>query len=226
MAIITIPLIYSCYCEDLGEVTTEERSLSEFSKIDVSSVANLYLHKADEYRVFITTHINLLDDLKTNVRNGELKVDLKNNHGKIKTLNIDVYAPTYERIRMDGVGEIAAFETISTPRFDLIHNGVGNTRIEDLQADLINIHVNGVGDIEMGGNVEDLKADLDGDGNLRLFDLEARNAEFVINGVADIETYVTDNLKVELNGTGDLYYIGDPKLDLHKNGVGKIRKLD
>ncbi len=91
------------------------------------------------------------------------------------------------------------------------------------------INKNGSGDIifESATQVDNLYIKKSGSGDVRAFNVESRKSEIVINGSGDAEVNVAEDLVVSINGSGNVFYLGDPNISIVEIiGSGKVIKRD
>lgn len=223
--IILSTMIYLTSCtigEEPGPLATEERALSAFDGIRIETIGKVYLHIAQEFKVVIRTNVNVLDDISLSIDEDELFIKLTGNHKKIDLLEFDVYSPEYRSITLDGVADIRCDEFLTTPTLTVEQNGVGNIYLADVQVQNAYFKLNEVGDVEIRGIAEKIIALHTGVGNLRLFDLAGENGDLELSGTGNIDINVSNILKIDLRGVGDIRYMGTPSMTVNHTGVGKI----
>jgi hypothetical protein len=223
--IVLFAMILTTSCnmgEEPGPLAMEERTLSAFDGIRVETIGKVNLHIAPDYKVVIRTNVNVLNDITLSILENDLYIKLTGNHKKIDLLEFDVYAPEYTSIRLDGVADIRSDDFISTPTLTIEQDGVGNIYLADIESQNAYFDLQEVGDVEVHGNVDTIIAKHGGVGNLRLFDLIGRNGDIKLTGTGNIDIHVTEDLKINLSGVGDIRYMGDPSMSVNHTGVGKI----
>jgi len=105
------------------------------------------------------------------------------------------------------------------------NSGSGDFEAENLKLEDCDISNSGSGDIELSGKTNNLKVRMMGSGDLDAYNLTSVNVEVKNSGSSDLTLNVVENLKVTLNGSGDVTYRGDPtKVDVRSNGSGDIYK--
>jgi len=212
--------------EEPGPLATEERILSAFDGIHVETIGKVNLHVAQEFRVVIHTHANVLDDITLSIFEEDLSIRLNGKHTKIDRLEIDVYAPEYTSIKLDGVADIRCRELITTSQLSIEQDGVGNIYLADIDVQKASFRLDEVGDVVVEGHAGEIAAIHDGVGNLRLFGLSGKKGDCKLSGTGNIEINVSDYLKIDLNGVGDIRYMGTPSMNVNHTGIGKIVKVN
>ena len=213
----------SCEHDPVSElISSEERSLASFHKIEIDGVGNTQLIPDSEYRIEIITHVDLFDDIITNVIDGKLYIDLKGKHKKIQKLEYKVYAPFYDEIKLDAVGDIYCFDGFEVNHLTVIQKDVGKIDLRNISANSIYAHLNDVGDILLSGSAADVMYRMDGVGSIHGFNMISQRGEAILEGVGDIEIHATEELILRNSGVGKIYYKGNPQIEIHGNSSGII----
>ncbi len=116
---------------------------------------------------------------------------------------------------------------ITTPALDsFVRSGSGDATITGLNEGKITLESNGSGTIAAAGHAGDLKLELNGSGTAKLADLAVDSAKVTINGSGDVVVQPHKSLEAEINGSGDIKYIGDPAhMAQAIHGSGSIEKM-
>lgn len=231
----------------VGERVTEVRELSTFDQMVINLPGDVYLHRASEYRVEITAQENIIDFILTESNTDGL-LDIHNDQclDNYKTIRVDVYLPVLTMLEIHGSGDVYSEEAFGDAGENLAINikGSGNVELE-ANAKNVNIDIMGAGDVTLKTDAETLTTmiegsgdvllrgfaasnsiKVDGTGSARAFELETKNTSIVINGSGDCEVNVTEKLAVEIYGSGNVFYKGQPVLDATVTGTGEITYVE
>ncbi|MEL6591441.1 MAG: head GIN domain-containing protein [Bacteroidota bacterium] len=230
-------------CEDgVGERVTEVREFESFSKIMINLPGDVYLHQANEYRVEVTAQDNILEFLTTEVAENQLTITNSNCLNDFKTIRMDVYLPSLEMLEIQGSGDVYSEEAFDNASDQLLINIKGSGGVEldanaktvaidimgsgdvtlKTQAEIMTSTIEGSGDILLRGNVDKHSLQIDGTGNARAFELMSRETAITITGEGDCEISAEEKLIVDIRGSGNVYYKGNPVLDATVTGTGQI----
>ncbi|MDT4835841.1 putative auto-transporter adhesin, head GIN domain [compost metagenome] len=88
--------------------------------------------------------------------------------------------------------------------------GSGDVTLYDLQQSVLDVGVQGSGDITAFGQVEHLEAEVAGSGDVDASELVAMTAELSVAGSGDIEAHVRQSVKARVAGSGDIVVRGNP----------------
>ncbi len=216
-----------------GEIKTENRNLTGFYGIDFNAVAEVEITYAKDWSVQVSDYENLLPNLKTEVKDGVLKIYnekcVHNSKCKIK-----ITMPQLNEIVYNGVGTLTVSGEFDPAKiFEMDYNGVGeldwNAYVSDVceftlkgvgdlnlnfpkQLLSLNLIVSGVGDFTASGQgVKKLYVEVSGTGDSDLEGLPAQYAVIKASGMGNVDVFVTDVLKITASGLGDVSYSGNPK---------------
>lgn len=204
-------LITSCDDDDngnncastTGPVVTETRTLSEFNSISFEGVGNILLTQGSPQSVLIETHQDILEIIETEVKNEELKIEMRRCiDGTADKIDFHITIPEIKTLNLDGVGNIIA---------------QNNLNLDDLDIDLM-----GVGNIILKGATDNLNVNSSGVGNILAFDLVAKSCEVRLTGVGNVQVNVTDELDVTISGSGNVSYRGNPTISADITGAGSL----
>ena len=104
-------------------------------------------------------------------------------------------------------------------------SGSGDVYIGDLQAESLHLDISGLGNVEIGGDVEDQRIGLSGAGNYNAENLKSGKASVEISGTGKAVIWVENEMDATLTGLGNLQYYGSPILSVDITGVGMVKSL-
>lgn len=191
---------------DEGAYTQQNRDVGKFDRIEVHGSAEVVVRSGPGGVLTVKGGRHRVADLTTQVEAGTLVIaegdsagiDLSDGHATVV-----VRAPALEAVRLDGSG-------------DLSLDGVRGRRLE--------VEVNGSGEVRARGRVAALEAEVDGSGSLDFGALDAGAASLEIAGSGDADVDARHRLDVDLRGSGDVHYSGDPLLSQSVTGSGSVTR--
>jgi hypothetical protein len=193
-----------------GPRTTQTRDVGDFDQINVSGDIDVGVVPGPSGTVKVTAGEKVIDRVVTETDHGELNV-------RIRDRGIVIGDDPFDDVHID----------VSSDALDSIRvTGSSDLRLGRVDGDHFTVMVNGSGDIEASGHVDNLTAAIQGAGDAHLFDLEARNATVSVQGAGDAEVTVTDRLDVSVQGAGDVRYRGRPAVHQTVEGAGDIRPAE
>jgi len=212
-----------------GNVTTIERSVGEYDAIGLSGWFDLDLVAGEEGEITLEGESNLLQHIKTEVKNGKLSIKVEKGYNLKPSswndgIKITVPVESINAVALSGSGDIVGKTTIKTDNFKTAMSGSGDITL-DVEANSIDAAMSGSGDITLNGSTRDFEATISGSGDIKAYGLEADNVDATVSGSADIKVTANKMLKARVSGSGDISYRGNPeKVDTKTSGSGDISK--
>ncbi len=218
----------SCELDELceageGPTVTKELELVEFHSIELNVSADVFITQGSEFKVEAEGQENIIDLLETSVRSGTWEIEfdrscVRGHNG----LDIFITMPNVERLEIHGSGSITSENALEGELLELKIDGSGDL---DLAANMeeVAIRIEGSGTTKLEGATDDLNVVIRGSGDVKAFDLETLRASVDVGGSGDVEVNVLDFLEVVINGSGDVFFKGDPEVDVTINGSGDVR---
>lgn len=203
--VATIALVAGCSRPGIkgdGVIKTEDRPLSEFSKVVVSGGYQIKWSKG-KAGLNISTDQNLLPLIKTVVSGNTLKINSQDDLAPTKSITILLSSSSLADVQL---------------------NGGNGFKASQLSGPELKLESTGASDITVDGSVTKLEAHLIGASRLNAKSLQTQTATLSLVGASHADVAVSDTLKVSVTGAGSLSYSGNPK-SVEKNitGAGSIR---
>jgi hypothetical protein len=231
VASISLPSCWDAFGKRVrgnGNVTTENRSIDNFTGISSHGAFDVLLVQDSTYKVSIEAEDNLLPYIETYVEDGTLKIRTKDGYNlhNTRALKVHVSAPTFTTIKSVGSGDIIAENKINnTAAMELETTGSGNIKA-NLNAPEIKAEVTGSGSINLQGETRTFNGEILGSGDIRAYDLKSENVGVDIRGSGNVEVFASVKLSVDISGSGDVKYKGAGQVASSIHGSGSVRKVD
>jgi len=187
-----------------GVIKTEDRSISDFSKVVVSGAYKIKW-SSGKPGLNISSDENLLPLIKTVVSGNTLRIDSEENLAPTKTTTIILCSPSLAAMQLSGG---RSFKASQISGHDLT------------------IESSGAWDISIDGSITKLEANLAGASELNAKALQTQTARLSLLGASDARVTVSDTLKVSVVGACSVTYSGNPKsVETNVIGRGRIQHL-
>lgn len=204
-----------------GDMTTEELYLSDFESIQLNIAADVYISQGPQLEVIVEGQRNIINLLETDVRNGEWEIEFDKCVKNYDKLDIFITMPEVKEITLAGSGDIFTESVILGDAIKLNISGSG-TIFADVDAEDVEGRISGSGRINLGGVCDDLDFTISGSGELSAFDLLSEFGDITISGSGDAEVFIENTLKIRIPGSGNVFYKGNPDLDVIITGSGSV----
>ncbi|MGS2726372.1 head GIN domain-containing protein [Psychroserpens sp. BH13MA-6] len=209
-----------------GQMTTENRSTSDYEGIKCAGSFDYILVSGPEGRITLEGESNLLQHIVTEVKNGQLHI--KTEKGKSlrpsnnKTIKITIPFKDINHVSLSGSGDLWNTDTISSDNLEVYLSGSGDI-ILDVQTNDVSGKVTGSGDLTLKGRTKHLSAGVTGSGDFHGFSLQATDTDVSVTGSGDADVVCNGRLKARVTGSGDIEYKGNPThKDTKITGSGSI----
>jgi len=209
-----------------GPLVTQNRTVGNFSGVSSEMSGKVYFAIAPEYKVEITAQQNILDVLNTNVVNGILHIDFKDNVRvrEHEDLLINIKAPYADYFRLSGSGNMNVQGDVAANNLKVTLSGSGDISVQNAVIDdKIDADVSGSGNISIAnGSAVNEDVDISGSGKVEMAGVTAQNAVTHTSGSGDVKLALSKYLDANITGSGSVYYHGNPIISTHISGSGRV----
>jgi hypothetical protein len=206
-----------------GTAKSEDRAVSGFHKIDISGSFTVELSQGDKESLRLEADDDILPNIITEVKDGELRIDLKDKIWHNKSIRVFLTYKNLDKLSSSGAMVLRSKGTVKFENLSMELNGSANVDIQ-LEASKLECDMSGSSDAKVSGTVADVEVEISGAGNLEASDLVTNNFELEISGSGDAKVNVAKELNVEISGSGSVVYKGNPNIKKSISGSGSIRK--
>ncbi|MBK7106768.1 MAG: DUF2807 domain-containing protein [Ignavibacteriae bacterium] len=185
-----------------GEEITEIREVDSFQKIDVSGNFDVLVEGGKDQNIEIFSESNLIDFIKTKVKNNTLHIYSKENLRPTKKMLISISIPELRAINCSGANNVQA-KAVTSNNFE--------------------IDLSGAGSVEIEGATNYLNIDLSGAADLIAKDFISENIKIDVSGAANAKVYASNSIDADISGAGNIELYGDAndvRTDI--SGVGSL----
>ena len=250
LAVASLTMLTSCinYFKAEGPIETRGFNVADFEGIDLDGSGDVFVYYGEEFDVEVTTHDDLFKSLDIYVSKGILYLDFKPEYHSVSydKLQYKITLPELHYLSLDGSGEINVMDNfevnrdfamkidgsgdiltmdITADRIFADINGSGTITTEDIDCQIFNADMDGSGKIRTQGYARKQNIDLNGSGDIITDYLETFETYVDVDGSGDCKVWVTDYLTVRIDGSGTVYYYGDPLVNSTINGSGNMVHL-
>lgn len=210
--VMTLALASGAYAHDPDHRHDDENIISQnldhkgFDRIVVSGVYDLDVRVGDKFSVVVSGPDYEMNRIETSVENGVLHLGQRE-------------MTRAERRQQDGHNHGYNI-VISMPRLaGLDVSGVGDGKINNIDADEFEIDISGVGNITLGGKCNALDAHVSGVGDLNAENFNCKKVDISVSGVGDAVVHASEEVDARVSGMGDIDVFGSPKRVRKNDGM-------
>ncbi len=226
LAAIAAMLLIPGMIHSQSGLTSEERRVGAFEGLAVAVSGHVYLVQGPEQKLIIEGTERVLDNLITEVRNGQLTIRTPRgwNFRRRDELNVYVTMPEIKNITLSGSARVIAESPVRTESITITISGSGRVEIDDFTARNLRTTISGSGRLRLGGGHSLEKSDIviSGSGRVESARLPAKLINATISGSGSCQVHALSDLNVRISGSGRVVYTGDPLIDARISGSGRI----
>lgn len=226
-------------CRDAGDCfhgtgteTSEFRAVSAFNSINLSGNINLNFHQDSAAAVKVTAGEHLQEGIETKTENKILYISNRNRCNWVRRFNtpisVEVSAPELNLLFIeDATGNVTFDDTLRGKEFRLdSYSGMGSYELLlDVESAILAIHT-GPSDLKVAGRAGYAINYQAGYGKNDCLSLRTDHTVAVNKSTNDLKVQVGNRLDVELSGSGNIYFTGDPsEVNSRITGRGSLIKL-
>jgi hypothetical protein len=211
----------------IRDANAEVRNVSGFHAIEVSGGINLYLSTGDEAVAVSAADQEVRDRIKTEVKDGVLKIYYDWKKGmklnlKGNSLKAYVSFKTLDRLSASGGADVKMEGTIKSAILKLDVSGGADVSAR-VDVGNLTIDQSGGADVDLTGKVTDLKIEASGGSDFSGYDLIADNCIIRASGGSDVTITVNKEFYAEASGAADVNWKGKATVKGAKaSGAGSV----
>jgi hypothetical protein len=196
---------------DNGPPVTETRPITTFTRLEVAGDLDLKvtLFNRPDPGVRITAGEKSIDRIRTELDEGTLRISTKS---RGLTIGPDPLGPVSISLGVPALVGLAV-------------EGKADVTLSGLSAKTFELRIDGSGDIEARGRVDDFTLEVDGSADSQLADLATQTASVRIDGSGDTELNVHRALELVVEGSGNVIYHGRPAVTSRLEGSGDVTQV-
>lgn len=211
-----------------GEVIEESRDISGISRVGLTMPGTLYISIGSDEGLRIEAEENLLEYIQTNVRGSQLQIETQRGINLQATRPINYYLTVarLEEVDITSSGDVEV-KDLEADSFSASISSSGSLLISNLVGDSLQVRISSSGNLDiLGGEVREQTIRLSSSGEYRARDLASTRADVTLTSSGDATVRASERLTGRLSSSGDLYYIGNPAMDVSTSSSGRVRPID
>jgi hypothetical protein len=205
LLLVLVPTLSSCAVDDIkasNNIVTEERILTSFNEIDVSSDMEIIIKQGAEQTVKVITSDNILKNVTTKVSNGKLTARLIGNIRKLNVIRLEITMPTITRLTLsaDSFGNLSGFENLDTFR----------------------LHASSDSFIKLSGYTNSMDINASSDARIEAFNFQTKRCHVNCSSDASISITCTETLSGTVSSDAVVFYKGNPAVNVSTQNGGAV----
>ena len=185
-----------------GNLASEVRNATGFKGVDVGGVFQVEITAQKEFGVEVEADDNLLQYIKTDVRDGVLHIESSQKISPKSKIRITVSAPEIN---------------------DLDVSGVANVTLNDVKTASLNLDSSGASKIRISGETTNFTVDVSGATKIDAEQLTTVDANIDASGASSVTINATGEIRADASGASKILYTGTPaKINKSTRGASRV----
>jgi hypothetical protein len=216
-----------------GEAATVERDVEPFHAVEVSGAGEVVLRHGDKEHVSVETPVHGAR-VVADVRKGTLYLSVRDSRrwwsallGRSRggTVRVTVSYRDVDTIALSGAVQLSA-AALETPALRIAASGGSSVRLDNLSTRALRLSGDGALKADVSGEATDQRVSISGAGAYNAPQLASDHASIDVSGVGHVVVRVAKTLKASISGAGSIEYYGDPQVEQHVSGVGRVTRRE
>lgn len=210
-----------------GTIKQEVRTQNAFKSISTSGNYNVYIQQGSKRDIQIEADDNLLQYIETTVDGNELRINTKKGYEikPSKTINIYVTVEELEALNSSGSGGFYSKSGLKGDK--VVFSFSGSTVADmDLTSNALNVRISGSSKVNLKGNIPSTNYGISGSGDIEAFDLHSDNVRVEVSGSGKLNVFADKKLDISVSGMGNVRYKGNASISQSSSGMSKVSKMD
>ena len=188
-----------------GVAKSEDRSISEVTKIHLNSVGTLVLKQSDKESLTVKGDDNIVPLMRSSVANGTLTLGLADN------------SSVQPKTAMEYVVEVKAITSLQI-------TGAAIAKVSALDGKTLVVNLTGACQATLQGKIDSLQLNATGASSCDAAELSCKSVTVKVTGASNVTVYAESTLDATATGACTVKYLGDPKVTKNIAGTSSIKK--
>ncbi len=202
----------------------DARKLDKFTTISVAEGIEVNLIKGNTYEAKITARNTDLNEILTEVVEGNLKVHLEgNNHNNID-VSIDITFVSLEGIYASSAADVKSSSVIKASSLKIKASSAADINLE-VAVGSLKVSASSAADVVLSGTADTQTIDISSAADYKAFDLKSKIADVSASSAADARVYVSERLNASASSGATVKYKGNPdKIKERSSSGGHVKE--
>lgn len=233
----------------MGNLTTKEYNIDAFDEIEISGPVKFnYVQSDDDASTLkVTIDENLISFLKIGTKDRQLTVEVMKgvnifpteytitaSSKWLKSVKVETTGGFYANsvltgsvleLKATGGGLVELKKAVKVGKLDLLSSGSGNVVVPNLASDELECKISGSGSITIKGKTPKATYSITGSGILNTYECLVADIICKITGSGVAKVHPTEKMKVNIIGSGNLFYKGEANITQRIIGSGSIEAV-
>ena len=226
--VLSSAILSSCHMgciEGSGKTVTENRKITNFSKIDVAGNFTINVKQDSSLSLKVSADDNIMKYIRTEVSGNKLRIYTRKNLCSQQPITVNLGIKSIEEVKAAGVTELTSVGRINTQDLKLKFAGASKINLDLSAADLETVG-SGSTELNLTGQAASHKINISGVGELHALNFVVGSYDIHISGSGNSQINVLKSLTTHISGFSSIEYRGNPsEVDTNKSGASQVKKI-
>ncbi len=206
-----------------GPVVEEVRDVKGVTGVELGMQGILHISAGDTTSLRIEAQDNLMQYIETQVSGGTLLIRNTPGYDLRDTRPIEYYLTVekLDNIEVSSSGDIEV-GNLKSNSLSIRSNSSGDIKIDGLDGPSLDVKISSSGEVKISnGQIQEQNIDISSSGDYLAGNLASSTADIDLTSSGSATIWVTDHLNGSLSSSGNIYYAGNPKVNIRTTSSGK-----
>jgi hypothetical protein len=211
-----------------GPVVEEDRVVKGVTGVELGTSGTLHISLGNTSSLRVEAQENLMEYIETEVRGGVLLIRNTPGYDLRSTRPIQYYLTVekLDNIEVSSSGDIEV-GNLKSNSLSIRSNSSGDINIDGLDGSSLDVKISSSGEVGIsGGQIQKQKIDISSSGDFQARDMASVTADIDLTSNGSATVRVSDRLSGQLSSSGNIYYVGNPEVDVQMTSSGKTIEID
>lgn len=211
-----------------GPVVEENRNVKDVTGVELATLGTLHISLGSSTSLRVEAQENLMQYLETEVRGGTLLIRNTPGYDLQSTKPIEYFLTVekLDNIQVSSSGDIEV-GNLKSNSLSIRSNSSGDIKIDVLDGSSLDVKISSSGEVEISsGRIQEQNIDISSSGDYQARDMASTTADIDLNSSGSATVQVSDRLRGSLSSSGNIYYVGNPEVDVRMTSSGKTIQID
>ncbi len=204
-------------------VITKKRKVNgDFTKVRASTGLDVYISQGNKSSITVEADENLHDIIKTEVRDGKLRIYSEKGFWRAKATKVFVVVKNVEEIKATSGSDVYSDGVLKVKDIVVSTSSGADMKLE-LEATSVDASSSSGSDLKILGTTDTFYGSASSGSSTKAYGLKSKDATVKVSSGADLTIYVTESLDARASSGGDIRYKGNPeKINKRRSSGGDI----
>ncbi len=223
--IIAILLFSACrYKSGSGNIVTEVRETGSFTGIRVSGGFEVELRHAGNEEVIVEADDNIIKYINTNVRKGELVINLDDLNVHDAHLKVLISAPSINSIKVSAGSDFIAKDELKSDGIIILKASSGSKIKTAVDAPGVEADASSAGEISISGRTKDFNAETSSGASILAKELLSENTVVQASSGSTAKVHASVKLEATASSGANVSYRGAASVQKSTSSGGAVEK--